>query len=300
MRRWAMAVVLALLWVSRAAFAAPVLVDADWVQQRLGEPGFVVVDMSSEAMQYQRFHIPGAVYLPYSALVERRRDGVVLRRGDSMLLQLLGRLGIDADTHVIVYDDMGGLNAGRLFWELEQIGHPRVSILDGGLVRWVLDGRKVDNRPVKPAPKTYVPAGDAIVRANGLNADQFKAASGMDDVVLLDVRTEDEYRGNPKGKRTGHVPGARWWPWEQAVRFDQGFVAQAEEPLLESLAAAGVESRDSPVVLYCRTGHRASQTYMTLRRLGFDDVRVYDGSMAEYQLDQGAPLVRGKCPLETC
>lgn len=63
--------------------------------------------------------------------------------GDEPLYRLLGGLGIGAETQVVVYDDVGGLNAGRLFWELARIGHPGVSVLNGGLVEWILEGRSV-------------------------------------------------------------------------------------------------------------------------------------------------------------
>jgi thiosulfate/3-mercaptopyruvate sulfurtransferase len=135
-----------LAWLMPAQ-ATPVYVDAAWLEQRLDDPSIVLVDMATDQTQYQRFHIPGAVYMPFGALVQRQRSGVTLRVPDQRLYQVLGFFG----------DDMGGLNAGRLFWELERIGHEKVSVLEGGLVDWIQSGRKIEAKPNEAKRVTYTP-----------------------------------------------------------------------------------------------------------------------------------------------
>ncbi len=272
-------------WLTPAR-AAPVYVDAAWLEPRLGDPSIVLVDMATDPTQYQRFHLPGAVYLPYDALVRRERTGVVLRVDDARLFQVLGFLGITADTHVVVYDDMGGLNASRLFWELERVGHAKVSVLEGGLVDWILGGRKVEATPVQPKPVTYVPQGEG--RANEVDLVAVKAASGDGSAAILDVRTPEEYNCDPRNKRSGHIPGAKHWPWDRSVAFDKGFTRTPVPELTASLEALGVADKNRPVITYCRSGHRASQSYLTLRALGYEDVRLYDGSMLDYERDREA------------
>lgn len=75
-----------------------------------------------------------------------------------------------------------------------------------------------------------------------------------------------------------------------------GFTFQKADKLAASLDKSGLKDRHAPVILYCQSGHRASQSYLTLRRLGFDNVRVHTGSMLEYLLDKTAPLTRGLAP----
>jgi thiosulfate/3-mercaptopyruvate sulfurtransferase len=249
----------------------------------------VLVDMATDQTQYQRFHIPGAVYMPFGALVQRQRSGVTLRVPDQRLYQVLGFFGIDADKHVVVYDDMGGLNAGRLFWELERIGHEKVSVLEGGLVDWIQSGRKVEAKPNEPRRVTYTPKGGAG-RANVADLAAVKEASSAGSAAILDVRTPEEYNCDPRNKRSGHIPGAKLWSWDQAVQFDNGFKPAPIPELMASLEAAGVTDKSKPVITYCRSGHRASQSYLALRALGFEDVRLYDGSMLEYAADRSAPL----------
>ena len=113
---------------------------------------------------------------------------------------------------------------------------------------------------------------------------------------VLDVRTQEEYVGDPRQPRSGHIPGARWWPWDNTVAFTDDFRLKPTEDLKRQLQALGVSATDSPVYLYCHTGHRASQTYYALRQLGFSKVKIYDGSMAEYSQHKELPLKTGVMP----
>ncbi len=288
--------VLALPAAAAAESPAPILVDTQWVAEHKDDPNVVLVDMAGDEVQYQRFHIPGAVYLPYGALVQRRKDGVALRVDDPTLTKVLGLTGIERKSHVVIYDDMGGLHAGRLFWELERIGHPRVSVLDGGLVQWILEGRKAVAEPARPARTKYLRENTGG-RSNDIDLAAVKKAVAAGAPLLLDVRSEAEYLGNPKSRqRSGHIPGARWWSWDQALDLKRGFRLRDDAALQSSLAARGAGKQDAPVILYCNSGHRAAQTYLTLRHLGYEQVRLYDGSIAEYARDKTAPLVLGRKP----
>ena len=156
-RRFYWLLVLALSWAGPVS-ASPVTVDTAWLASHLDDPGLVLVDMTADPVQYRRFHLPGARYLTPRTLIEKNKAGISLRVPDQRLFRVLGELGINADSHVVIYDDMGGLEAGRLFWELERTDHARVSVLDGGLVKWVLEGVFGPNR------RKYA-VGDAHARA---------------------------------------------------------------------------------------------------------------------------------------
>jgi thiosulfate/3-mercaptopyruvate sulfurtransferase len=281
-----------LLLCTGAAWAAPVLVDGAWLEKQIQDSRVIAVDMTDDELQYTRFHIPGAVRLAYHELIRARGPGKPpARLEDGELMTLLGRLGIARDTPVVIYDDLGGLNAGRLFLELERLRHPAVSVLDGGLVKWVLDGRRVDNVAVRRPPAVY--RADTERRMNLATLTEVRQPAAA---LLLDVRSSDEYTGHPKERRSGHVPGARWWPWEQAIGTEDGFVFRESQRLTASLEKLGLRDKQAPVILYCQSGHRASQSYLALRRLGFENVRVHAGSMLEYLLDAAAPLTRGPAP----
>lgn len=280
-----------LLFCSVLASAGSIYVEHDWLAKNLGNKQVLVIDMTSDDVQYQRYHIPGAVRLSYQDIVTRRKDKVSVRLPDTQLVKVLGATGIKPEQHVVIYDDMAGLNAGRLFWELERIGHKKVSVLRGGLVQWVLAGHKVDNLPVKVVPVQY--ALSAGGRDNEAALAAVTTASNGGKTMLLDVRSQEEYVGHPRYPRSGHVPGAKWASWEDNVDFENGFVPRRSELLMSKLNSLGVKDKDASLIVYCRSGHRASQSYLTLRDPGFSDVQLYDGSMAEYSRQPGLALVKG-------
>jgi len=275
-----------------AAQAEPVLVSTARMAQLISGPEVVVVDMAADPLQYTRFHLPGAVYLPYERLVRAGTDGVSLHLPDGELAMLLGGLGIDARTYVVAYDDMGGLQAARLFWDLERIGHRRVSVLDGGLVAWIREGRPLSAVASVPRPTRYE-----------LPARGRDNVATLTDVLrpgpsaVVDVRSAEEYTGAVReAGRGGHVPGAKWWHWERAIDLDDAFRVRPPGRLSASLKDAGLDDAERDVILYCRSGHRAAHSYLVLRSLGRQGVRVYDGSMAEYARKPQTALRSGSAP----
>jgi len=279
--------ILALLsiFVIYPVFAGPVFVEPEWLEGRLADKAVVWVDRSSDATQYDRFHIPGARYLDYEALLNTdKKNRFPVPVSDERMVKILGQLGVSRDSYVVLYDDMGGLNVGRFYWHLERLGHRNMSVLNGGLVQWILSGRKVTNKASNPNPVRYKTGEQVLApKINNLALiEDVKAASKNASSVILDVRSDDEYIGDIKKKRYGHVPGARWWPWQQTVDFQNGFTRADRLKLEQSLQSAGIGGRKKSVIVYCRSGHRAGQTYLTLRSLGYENVRLYANSMNEY------------------
>jgi len=268
------------------------LVSTEWLANNLHNKHIVLIDMS-DGFQYQRFHIPGAINLPYGYL-NTDLKGVSLSAGQSQIIKILSQIGVTQDSYVIAYDDTGGLNAARLLWELDQLGHPQKAMLNGGLVKWIREGRKVSYQapPIKPVTYRAKLTGSSAT-ANLTNVEQ---ANRNGKTLLLDVRSEEEYLGNPRFPRSGHIPGAKWWEWDQAVNFDGDFTIKKAEQLKTSLAKLGLTDQQQSVIVYCHSGHRASHAWFTLRELGFKNVRVYDGSMKEYEQHKDLPLKMGRQP----
>lgn len=274
------------------------LVDIEWLKKNKSKPNVVVVDMTS-AIQYKRFHIPGAIHLGYGAINRRTKAGVSLRVSKQHFFSVLGKLGINAKHHIVIYDDLGGYNAGRLLWQLEQIGHKKVSVVNGGLVAWVLAHNKVDNKPVMLKRTVYIPDNSGNARNNEIDTKsvgKLANSPANSGTFLLDVRSKEEFVGHPNYKKTGHIPGAKWWPWIESINMENGFILQDAKKLLDSLSKIGVTKKTDPIVVYCRSGHRASQSYMTLRSLGFSNVRLYDGSILEYSKTQNMVFRKGLKP----
>jgi len=285
-----------LLFVNLTAVqAADTLVDTKWLKNNINNDNIVLIDMS-DATQYQRFHINKAISVPYHVLNKKLKNKVSLSIGSQNIAKLLGVLGISPSTHVVIYDDIGGLHAGRLFWELERLNHKNVSILDGGLVKWILEGNPVTAKNFKPARKVNYPIGKLDSSFALATIKDVHPESRDKNTLLIDVRTKEEYIGSVKARRSGHIPGAKLWSWDNSINFDDQFKFKAAKTLKSELAKLGLKDPSQPVVLYCRSAHRASQSYITLRSLGFNKVKVYDGSMKEYGITANAPLTKGKKP----
>lgn len=292
--RSGIAVLFVLIFLTGTVQAAPVMVDTQWVSTNMGGPKIVLIDMAADETQYDRFHLPGAIYLPYYAIVKgRKKDRVTLPLADVEMRQVLGKFGLSSSQHFVIYDDMGGLNAARLFWQLEGIGHNKVSVMSGGLVKWILEGRKVVNRPVRLKPTTYGPGGSG--RKNLASMEDVDGAIN-NGVTLIDTRSDEEYIGDLKKRKGGHVPGAKWWEWSRSIDIARGFIHRPNNKLQSELASIGAGEKTKPVIAYCRSGHRAAQTYLTLRSLGYEDVKLYAHSMKEYGIYRAKKLKRGMQP----
>lgn len=288
--------ILFLIFIVNSPFAfatTSFLVDIDWLEKNLNNPAVRLIDMSDDT-QFQRFHIPTSTHLPYAAINKRNKQGVSFSVGKQQIINILGLLGIQAHHHVVIYDDMGGLHASRLFWELEKIGHQNISLVNGGLVKWILAGKKV-TAEIEQVKRTQY-KNNKSGRNNTATVEKILSSNFNSNNVLLDVRSKEEYVGHPRYPRSGHIPNAKWWEWQQAVNFDNAFQIQKQAELKKQLKQLGISKPDTPITLYCQSAHRASHSYFTLRNLGYDNVKIFDGSMSEYGKIKSAPLIKGMKP----
>ncbi|MFQ5911767.1 MAG: sulfurtransferase [Nitrospinota bacterium] len=267
---------------------ADLLAEPAWLIANLNNPNIRIVDLRSER-EYRRGHIPGATRLSLNE-IRATRDGI--RKMVAPLSDIegvMGRLGIDAGTTVVAYDDSGGLHAARLYWTLEYMGHPSVKVLNGGFGAWVSAGGKLSREIPEVEPKTF--------RAK-LNPSVFVDAQGVlerlgkKDAALVDARSPAEYSGEKSGsRRAGRIPGAVNIDWIEEVRLKGDRKWKSPEELRALFESKGV-TPDKEVVVYCQTLHRASHTFFTLRLLGYDKVLGYDGSWQDWGNREDLPIER--------
>ncbi|HMS57394.1 MAG TPA: sulfurtransferase [Tepidiformaceae bacterium] len=275
-------------------YARPeLLVEPDWVAEHANDANVRIIDCAVlEA--YRRAHIPGAVHLPVHYYIKEKdpegTDHGTLVMPPGEFEALMGSLGVSNDTLVITYDDNNALVASRLWWVLNYYGHTNVKVLNGGWHRWLTEGRPVTFHATR-APKTTFKAvtnPDLVATVDQLKEQH----SDPGACQVLDARTDGEWDGtnNRGNRRAGRVPNARHLEWVRFVGTDDSRKFLPAGEIQKLLDEAGI-ARDTPTITYCQGGIRAAHAAFTLTLLGYDNVRVYDGSMREWANRDDTPLV---------
>jgi thiosulfate/3-mercaptopyruvate sulfurtransferase len=234
----------------------------------LGDDDVRVLDVRPRSA-YDAGHIPGALHLGADDVIDPTAHVDGARLPDAKLARMFGERGIDRDTRVVLYDDRGGFHAARLFWMLEYFGHRKVGILNGGVPRWIADGRKLsrENSKVQRADFTLT-----LTERRAADADWILERRNDANVVVIDVRP-------PQLHEKGHIPWAKSVPWAQNLEAD-GTMKPAGA-LRTHFASHGVVPEKN-IAIHCQDGKAASHSYFTLRLLGYPRVRTYDRSWSEW------------------
>ncbi len=206
------------------------------------------------------------------------------------LQQSVWRLGLHADSDVVVYDHDGGLQAARAWWVLRWAGVTRVRLLDGGFPAWVAAGLPTTNRATEPPPGSLVVEGAHMPVLDADDA-QFLARTGL----LLDSRIAPNYEGGetrPGEAPRGHIPGAVSVP--AAANLDAtGRFLDARQ--LRALYVAAGLGGARPVGVYCGAGVSAAHDLIALASIGID-APMYVGSWSAWSADPSRPVARGPAP----
>ena len=272
------------------------IVSTAWLAERLGDPSIVVAEIDSHLDEaYDMGHVPGAVGWGLHTDMEHQ-----LRRDIPDVAQfeaLMSRSGIERNTTVVLYGDGNNRSATWAFWVMKYYRHEDVRIMDGGRTKWTLEGRPVEMVNPVVTPTTYWAW--AVDPDPSLRAMKEYVVNRLNTVgvKLLDTRTVEEYAGQltsapgtpqPDIYRKGRIPRAVHIAWDDGAALDGTFKTVAE--LRAMYSDAGIDASDE-IIPYCRLGVRASYSWFILKYiLGFDDVRVYDGSWTEWGNSAGVPI----------
>jgi thiosulfate/3-mercaptopyruvate sulfurtransferase len=268
------------------------------VASRLRDPDMRIVDCRfsfDEDMRarYLRGHLPGAVYLSWaddlSAPAPPSGHPRWMLQGPEEFAKTMRRVGIGDRTQVVGYDAEGGHHAARLWVALRRYGHDRMAVMEGGIQKWIAEGRALESGEVSVAPASFTARPREGVIAT---KDEVLAAVGTGDPWLLDVRRDSEFTGQEKrAARGGHIPGAVNILWKDALKDDWTLRDPGELEEFYTNAGFGPETS---TVTYCQAGVRAAFTHLVLTALGHDDVRTYDGSWEEWGNDPNVPIITGR------
>jgi thiosulfate/3-mercaptopyruvate sulfurtransferase len=265
-----------------------VLVDVDWVRERLGDNDVKIIYLARNGQEYAEGHIPHSLYInPYSDIVDASSNVEYTVISPNGLAELLSGVGIGNEDTVVLYDDAENLFTSRMYWILKYYGHEEVYILDKGLKGWEKMGEPVASEiPLLNRVEYTAGKPDASIIAT---KDYVLANLENPDIRILDARSANKYEA-------GHIPGAVNMDWMMTINEDGTF--KSVEELEELYANAGL-TRDKEVITYCTNGYSGAVVWFELTELlNYPRVRLYEGSWLEWSKDSNLPIVIGNEPWE--
>jgi len=264
----------------------PLLIESEQLEPLLGHSNLLILDLS-QSQHYRRYHVPGAIHLPYMELMGQEQPAPGKLPSVERLTALFSRLGLQDDMHVVAYDDEGGGWAGRLLWTLDVIGHKRYSYLNGGIHAWVKHKMPLQSEKQLPEPTEYV-----VELDNTASVDKTYLINNLerDNLVVWDARSPEEYTGvKIFAARGGHMPGAVNYEWTRAMDSMDGLRIRDLETIRAELADLGLTA-DKEIVTHCQSHHRSGFTYLLGKILGFENIKAYPGSWSEWGNDAETPI----------
>lgn len=285
------------------SYAATPLVDVSWIKEHSCDAGVRVLDIrnpldGASRTDYLKGHIPCAVYTDY--LNGGWRTMVKKVPGQlpptNKISQLIGNLGIDNNTHVVIYHhgksalDLG--SATRVYWTLKVLGHDNASILNGGYLAYIADKK---NKPQRGNVKVKAKTFKANLRSDMMaSAEDVKMAIEDSSTQLVDLRPRHQYIGinrHPKAKRNGTIPSSKNLP-ESWMTVNGGGTFRKNNEIAKLYDIAEVNPAGKQIN-FCNTGHWASLGwFVSSEIMGNSSARLYDGSMVEWTADRNLPMVR--------
>lgn len=273
------------------------IVSTQWLADRLKEPDLRIVaapfympgDPRTARAEFEKEHIPGAVLFDIEEIKDASNPLPHMAASPEAFAEAVGRLGISEGDRIVVYDHAGLLSAGRVWWNFRLMGHDEVYVLDGGLPRWIAEGRPLASGPVTTVDQRFV----ARLRPElvcDIGQVQAALASG---VQVLDARARDRFQGTAAEPRpglpSGHMPGAFNAPHAELVA--SGSLRPKAE--LEALFRQEGVDLSKPVIASCGSGVSAAIIALALARLGHWNTPVYDGSWTEWASRPDADIATG-------
>jgi thiosulfate/3-mercaptopyruvate sulfurtransferase len=276
------------------------LVTTEWLAAHLNDPHVRILDATFKLPgvtplpieDFRTAHIPGAAFFDVDAVSDHGSSLPHMFPDEAGFAQSIGALGISNADTVVIYDSGGWVAAPRAWWMFLAFGHQAVRVLDGGLQKWRAEGRAIVSGEARPSPATFSAKFDpSFVRSQSAMVDNLASQAAQ----VIDARPRPRFEGavaEPRpGLRPGHIPGSRNVPYGQLFDAATGTMKPLEE-LRRAFTEASVDL-DKPIVTSCGSGVSAGVLTLALYRLGVRGSALYDGSWAEWGMQDGPPVATG-------
>jgi thiosulfate/3-mercaptopyruvate sulfurtransferase len=275
------------------------LVSTDWLARHLGSPDIRIIDASwylpqaarDPKAEYDAAHIPGARFFDIDDISDSLSDLPHMAPPPEKFISRMRAMGIGDGHQVVIYDGAGLNSAARVWWLFHLFGKTDTAVLDGGLPKWLAEGRATEDMPPVLRDRHMT-----VVRNAQLIKDvtQVAAASKLKEAQIVDARSAARFAGEapePRaGLRSGHIPNSISLPFTELLNSDGTMKSDAELALI--MAAKGVDMK-ALVITTCGSGVTAAIINLALARLGHKQHSLYDGSWAEWGMYNDLKVAKG-------
>ncbi|MBA4463204.1 MAG: sulfurtransferase [Nitrosopumilaceae archaeon] len=247
----------------------------------LKEPQTLIIDTRS-FKEYSEGHIPGAVNLDLFAFhwIDTSKEGI--DNFNKQTQMILSFAGVTEEKKVIFYDEISGMLAARGVWMLMYFSHPNVVMLDGGMKKWVHEKLEVETKQNSFRPTNYSGKINSSIITGFENI-----RDNLDKLKIIDARSVGEYDGTiVRAAQAGHIPNSINIDWTLNVNEDGTIKNESDLSELYDVP------KDSEIVTYCQGAYRAANSFIVLKKLGFENVKVYLGSWGEWGNRLDLPAVK--------
>jgi thiosulfate/3-mercaptopyruvate sulfurtransferase len=275
------------------------LVSTDWLAGNLSDPNLRVLDGSwhlptenrDALAEFHASHITGAQFFDIDGISDKTSELPHMIPTAAQFEQQIAGLGISNDDQVVVYDSHGLFSAARVWWLFRAFGLENIAVLDGGLPKWIAEGRAVSSDVTTPVSGAVsAKLNDHIVRSA---ADVLQASASAREQII-DARPSARFKGEvpePRaGLRSGHIPNSVNVFFKSVLNSD-GTLKSADE-LKAAFQAQGVDL-DQPIITSCGSGVTASVLALALQKIGHTNHALYDGSWSEWGALHDYPVEQG-------
>ena len=277
-----------------------VIVSTEWLAAHLRDPDLRIIDASwylpnmgrDPKAEYEACHIPNARFFDIDEISDQRSDLPHMAPPVEKFMSRLRAMGVGDGHQVVVYDGMGLFSAARVWWLFRLMGKMDVAVLDGGLPKWVAEGRETEDLPPILRDRHMT-----VTRQNQMVKDvtEVSSAAKLGDWVIVDARAPDRFRGEVEeprpGLRAGHIPNSRNVFFKD-VQNANGTMKSPDE-LKSVFEQAGVDL-NKPVITSCGSGVTAAVLNLAMEHMGKTDHALYDGSWAEWGAFPTLPIATGE------
>ena len=277
-----------------------ILVSTDWLAEHMKDPDLRILDASTYLpgvdrdgrTEYDAVHIPGARFFDIDDVSDGRSDLPHMVPPIEKFMSRVRALGVGDGHQIVVYDGSGLFSAARVWWLFRLMGQNNIAVLDGGLPKWIAEGREVEDlAPVIRDRHMTVRFQNQMVR----DVTQVSSASKLGTSQIVDARAAARFRGEApeprEGLRAGHIPNSRNVPFTDLLNDDK--TMKTPDQTRGIFESAGVDLK-RPIITTCGSGVTAAVLGLALERMGYDMWSLYDGSWAEWGMFPTVPVATGE------